>query len=307
MSDGVQSGTRSGTWLVLLAAICWGTTGTAQAFAPEGATPLAVGAARLAVGGVALLAWALIRRSFRQGGSWPLGATLIAASCMAAYQLCFFAAVDRTGVAAGTVVAIGSAPVIAGVLGWLVRREAPGWPWAMATALAVAGCVLLGLSGGSVTVDLDLVGILLAVGAGASYAVYVLASKGLVAAQRPEAAMGVVFALGALLLTPLFFLQDFGWLAQSRGLMVVLHLGLVTTTIAYALFAEALTTTPVATAVTLTLGEPLTATLLGVLVLRESLTPQAMAGVSLLLVGLVVLAMSARRTAQLSAAVEQAA
>ena len=48
-------------------------------------------------------------------------------------------------------------------------------------------------------------------------------------------------------------------------------MGIITTALAYALFAETLTITPVATAVTLTLGEPLTATLLGVLVLRESL------------------------------------
>jgi DME family drug/metabolite transporter len=205
---------------------------------------------------------------------------------MAAYQLCFFAAVDRTGVAAGTVVAIGSGPVLAGILGWLVNRETPGWPWGVATILATAGCVLLGLSGGSVTIDP--MGILLAVGAGGSYTVYVLASKGLVAAQRPEAAMGVVFALGALMLTPLFFTQDFAWLAQARGLAVALHLGIVTTALAYALFAQALTTTPVATAVTLTLGEPLTATLLGVLVLRESLNTMAMAGVALLLVGLII-------------------
>lgn len=294
MGQGVASrGVPNGTWLVLMAAICWGTTGTAQAFAPEGATPLAVGAVRLAVGGGALLLWALLRRSFQAGSKWPVAATLIAAACMAAYQLCFFAAVDRTGVAAGTVVAIGSGPVIAGVLGWLVNRENPGWPWVLATLLATAGCVLLGLSGGSVTIDP--IGILLAVGAGGSYTIYVLASKGLVAAQRPEAAMGVVFALGAVLLTPIFFMQDFAWLAEPRGMAVALHLGIVTTALAYALFAEALMTTPVATAVTLTLGEPLTATLLGVLVLRESLNATAMAGVSLLLIGLIVLALSARR------------
>jgi DME family drug/metabolite transporter len=223
---------------------------------------------------------------------------------MAAYQLCFFAAVARTGVAAGTVVAIGSGPVIAGVVSWLVNREVPGWPWAVATVLATTGCALLGLSGGSVTIDP--VGILLAVGAGGSYAIYVVASKELVAAQRPEAAMAVVFGLGALLLTPLFFMQDFGWLAEPRGLAVALHLGIVTTALAYALFAEGLTTTPVATAVTLTLGEPLTATLLGVLVLHESLNGMAMAGVALLLVGLIILALSARRTAQTMPAVEQA-
>jgi drug/metabolite transporter, DME family len=296
---------RSGTWFVLLAAVCWGTTGTAQAFAPAGATPLAVGAARLVVGGIALLAWALMRRSFHSGRPWPLGATLSAAVCMAVYQLCFFAAVDRTGVAAGTVVAIGSAPVLAGLLGWLVNGESPGWSWTMATLLATVGCALLGLSGGSVTIDP--IGILLAIGAGASYAIYVLASKGLVAVQRPEAAMGVVFAVGALLLTPLFFLQDFGWLAEARGLVVALHLGLVATALAYALFAEALTIIPVATAVTMTLGEPLTATLLGVLVLRESLNGTAMVGVALLLAGLIVLAMSARRSVQRVPPVEQTA
>ncbi len=301
--ESASKGGQSGTWLVLLAAICWGTTGTAQAFAPEGATPLAVGAVRLAVGGAALLCWACLRRSFQGGRSWPMRATMLAAICMAVYQLCFFAAVDRTGVAVGTVVAIGSGPVLAGLLGWLVNRETPGWPWLIATLLATTGCVLLGLSGGSLTIDP--IGILLAVGAGGSYTVYVLASKGLVAAQRPDAAMGVVFALGALLLTPIFFLQDFTWLAEARGMVVALHLGIVTTAIAYALFAKALTTTPVATAVTLTLGEPLTATLLGVLVLHESLNTMAMTGVALLLLGLFVLALSVRFTAQRIPAVEQ--
>lgn len=298
-------GVPNGTWLVLMAVICWGTTGTTQAFAPAGATPLAVGAVRLAVGGAALLLWALVRRAFRAGSQWPVGATIIAAACMAAYQLCFFAAVDRTGVAVGTVVGIGSGPVIAGILGWLVNRENPGWPWVIATLLATIGCVLLGLSGSSVTIDP--IGVLLAVGAGGSYTIYVLASKGLVAAQRPEAAMGVVFALGALLLLPIFFVQDFTWLAEPRGMVVALHLGVVTTALAYAMFAEALMTTPVATAVTLTLGEPLTATLLGVLVLRESLNGMALAGVALVLIGLIVLAWSARRVAPMVVVVEQPA
>jgi DME family drug/metabolite transporter len=302
---GSVSSARNGAWLVLLAAVCWGTTGTAQAFAPDGATPLAVGAVRLAIGGAALLVWALARRSFQPRRRWPIGATLSAAACMALYQLCFFAAVDRTGVAAGTVVAIGSGPVIAGLISWLALRESPALSWMAATLLATTGCVLLGLSGGSVTIDP--VGILLAIAAGASYAIYVFASKGLVGAQRPEAAMGVVFALGALMLAPLFFMQEFGWLAQPRGLVVALHLGIVTTAFAYALFAEALTTTPVATAVTLTLGEPLTATLLGVLLLRESLNGMAMSGLLLLLIGLVVLALASRRADQALPAVDHVA
>ena len=297
-----QMNPNHGVWLVLLACLFWGTTGTAQAFAPAGAAPLAIGAVRLAIGGAALLLWALVRRAFAPGRPWPLLPTLAAAASMAAYQLCFFAAVARTGVAVGTVVAISSGPIFAGLLGWLVRREQPGWAWAAATTLALLGCVMLSvgtlsvapLSVGSDSVRADLTGVLLALGAGAAYATYVVASKGLIEVQRPETATGVVFALGALLLLPLFFTQNFGWLAQPRGLGVALHLGLLATALAYTLFAQGLTTTPVATAVTLTLGEPLTATLLGVLLLGERLSGRAALGIGLLLAGLLLLALTMR-------------
>lgn len=41
---------------ILAAAMLWGTTGTAQALAPAGVNPLALGALRVAIGGIALLA-----------------------------------------------------------------------------------------------------------------------------------------------------------------------------------------------------------------------------------------------------------
>lgn len=297
-----RGGTSGGAWLVLLAAVCWGSTGTAQAFAPLGATPPAVGAVRLAVGGAALLLWAVARRAFRADRRWSLRATLAAAACMAAYQLCFFAGVARTGVAVGTVVAIGSAPVLAGVFGWWLRRERPGRAWAVATVLAVTGCALLSLAGGQDPsgVTLDAAGVLLAVGAGGSYALFTVLSKELVAQQRPEAAMGVIFSLGALMLSPLFFVLDFAWLREGRGLLVALHLGLVTTALAYVLFAQGLLSTSVATAATLTLGEPLTAALLGLLVLRESVTAVSLVGMALIGIGLLALARgtgNSRRTA----------
>src|SRR5262245_17434657 len=96
---------------VLLAAGLFGTTGTAQALGPDGSTPATVGAARLAVGGAALAALALATGQLR--GGWPIRALLLAGAGVALYQLAFFAAVDRTGVAVGAVVAIGSGPVCA--------------------------------------------------------------------------------------------------------------------------------------------------------------------------------------------------
>src|SRR3954467_6533956 len=132
---------------VLLAAVCFGTTGTAQALGPA-ASPVAVGAARIVVGGalLAAIARALRVRLPRAGGT-----VLAIAVGVCVYQLSFFAAVNLPGVAVGTVVAIGTGPAAAGLLGRLVNGERLNARWALATALAAVGVLLLaGDGGGSV-------------------------------------------------------------------------------------------------------------------------------------------------------------
>ena len=287
--------TARGFWFVLAAAVCWGTTGTAQAFAPAGATPLAVGAMRLLIGGSALLLFALGRRQLHWRG-WPPTATATAIGTIAGYQLFFFAGVARTGVAVGTVVAIGSAPVLAGLMGLLLLGERPTRRWVLATLLAVAGCTLLIATGGDLQIDLP--GIVLAIGAGAAYALYTIASKDLLRVQPPDAVTAVAFFGGALLLAPLLFFVDLTWLAQPQGLLVALHLGLVTAALAYMLYIRGLMTLPTATAVTLALAEPLTAAALGVLVLGERLTVPALIGMALIFAGLIVLTSGAWRQLQ---------
>ena len=107
-----REGSIAGVWFVLGAALLWGTTGTAQAFAPSGFDPGVIGALRLLVGGIALLGLALYRRELGRLRDWNWLPLCMAAVFTASYQLCFFAAVARTGVAVGTIVGIGSAPVI---------------------------------------------------------------------------------------------------------------------------------------------------------------------------------------------------
>src|SRR5512144_2360112 len=83
-----------GYWLVLLAAILWGTNGTAQTLAPEGARPIIIGTLRIAVGGLTLLAIAALRGALRDQKRWPSIPTLLGAISMAAYQVFFFAGVS---------------------------------------------------------------------------------------------------------------------------------------------------------------------------------------------------------------------
>jgi DME family drug/metabolite transporter len=276
-----------GYWFVLIAACLWGTNGTVQALAPEAAQPLVIGALRIVIGGLALLAVAAGRGALRDGKRWAFWPTLGAALSMAAYQLFFFAGVERTGVAVGTIVGIGSTPILAGPIGLLVRGERPSRRWLTATGLGILGCGLLILVGRSI--QLDLLGIFLATMAGASYAVFATASKGLIEEHATEAVMAVTFCLGAVFVLPLLFTADLGWITQTNGALAVLHLGLVTAALGYLLFGRGLRLVPVATAATLTLAEPLTAGLLGVLVLREKLTLPALLGILLIFAGLAVL------------------
>jgi DME family drug/metabolite transporter len=278
---------------IIAAAVLWGTTGTAQAFAPAGTNALAVGAVRLGIGGVTLLIFALARNSLQWDRPWPKRAVLAAAVGMAAYQPFFFAGVSRTGVAVGTVVTIGSGPVWAGLLTFLLQGERPSRRWLGATGMAVLGCILLVMAGSEIQVDA--LGIGLALIAGFAYAAYAVTSKDVLDVQPPEAATAVIFTLGVIMLSPLLFTTDLTWLAQPRGLLAALHLGLLATAAAYTFFARGLKLIPVTTAVTLSLAEPLTAGLLGVFLLGERLTTLALLGILLLFAGLGMMAYPSRQ------------
>lgn len=258
----------------------WGTTGTAQAFAPPGATPLTVGAMRLALGGTAMLVAALGRGKMTNVLSLPPAPLLLSALCMAAYQPFFFSAVRITGVAVGTLVGIGSAPIFAGLLSLLFLKEKPAPYWYPATALALFGCFLLIAPGGNTTVSAA--GIFMALMAGLSFTGYVMISKKLLARHQPDLVLAVVFSLGALFLAPLLFIYRPTWLLEPAGYLAALHLGLLATALAYLLFISGLTVLPASTAVTISLAEPLTAALLGIIVLGEQLSLTSMGGAVLL-------------------------
>lgn len=284
--------------LVLLAAVCFGSTGTAVALGAPGASPLAVGAARIAVGGALLAAVAAWPRL--AGGRPPAvpGARLVCvvavgALGVVAYQPLFFAGTASGGVAVGTVVALGSAPLITGLLAWVVGGVRPSRRWALATAVAVLGLVLL--AGAGEVGGASPLGLAASVGAGASYSVFALVTKHLLdAGWTPTGSVGAVFGVAALLSAPVLLVT--GVPSGAGGLAAVLWLGVVTTALAYVLFSLGLRELTAPAVATLTLAEPLTATLLGLLLLGEHLGPLQAAALLLLAAGLAVLAVPQRRS-----------
>ncbi|MFI6869457.1 DMT family transporter [Nocardia sp. NPDC050406] len=276
---------------ILAAALLWGTTGTVASQAPSGVPAAATGSAGLALGGLLLFLTSrgVPARARREWWLLALGAVAVAG-----YPVTFYPAVARTGVAVATVVALGSAPVFAGLAAWLTGGTRPSTRWTVATAAAVTGCAVLVL--GSKSGSVDPLGIALAACGGFAYVVYSLVGGRLIAHGRPSGSvMGAMFGGAALLVLPVVLVHEPSWLVTSRGAAVALHLAVCTTFLAYRLFGYGLRHTAVQVATTLTLAEPAVAALLGVAVLDERLSVESWCGLAVLASGLVVLTLPVRR------------
>lgn len=268
-----------------------GQVGTTQTFLQEGISPVAVAGVRSAIGGGVLLIAVLAMRKI-QFRNWSWKWTILAALTIALFQSLFFTSVRFTGVAIGTVVTIGSSPVFAGIVEWLLWKRKPNRVWGIATALAIVGCVLLFVTKGEATVNP--IGITLALCAGIMFALYTNCSKQLTEKEETLPAVAMTFSICAIMLLP--FSQDgVGWLWGAQNIWPMLFMGLVATAIAYVLFLAGLEKISSSSAVTLSLAEPLTAALLGVFLIGEYLSPISWIGVSLLLGGIIVLTVGSRK------------
>jgi drug/metabolite transporter, DME family len=219
----------------------------------------------------------------------------VGAAAAAAYQTAFFAATARAGVAVGTVVTIGAAPVFTGILSMVTGRPGrPGARWLAATAAAVAGCVMLVTSGHAS--GATAAGVALALLASFCYAVYAVTASYLITnGAEGRAVVGVIFGGAAVLLLPVLFTSPMGWVATGPGLAVATYLAVLTTALAYLLYARGLHTTTVTTATTLGLVEPAVAAVLGLAVLGEHLTTTGLAGLGVLAISLVIAAWPSQR------------
>jgi DME family drug/metabolite transporter len=297
---------------VLGAAVLFGTTGTARALGPD-ISPLGVGAARIAVGAALLaLVAALLARRNRSGpgagpgpgagaaagagtgkARWSRTPVLLGGLGVAGYQLSFFAAVADTGVAVGTVVALGSAPVFAGLLSRITAKTKLDGRWVACTGMATAGVTLLVFSGQAA--DVSPLGVALALGSGLGYATYTVAAKRMLdQGHAPEQVMARTLGTGALILLPILPLTGFAAFTSAGAAATSIYLGAIPTALAYVLFARGLKQLPTAHVATLTLAEPVTATVLGTLVLGEQLSAGAALGATMVLGGLAALALKPR-------------
>ncbi|GEN27344.1 permease [Halovibrio variabilis] len=282
-----------GIMTVLMAAILWGTTGTAATFAPE-VSAVAIGAVAMGGGGLmqALLAARRIQRHaqlLRAQWRWlALGAVAVAI-----YPLAFYASMRLAGVTIGTVVSIGSAPLLAA----LIENRLDGLRltarWMSGAVLGLAGMLLLCLAEGNGHASAEtasgvIPGVLLGLLAGVSYALYSWTARRLMQQGiAPRAAMGATFGIGGLMLLPVLMMTGAPLLASWSNASVGIYMAVVPMLLGYLCFGYGLARIAASTATTITLFEPVVAAGLAVVIVGERLPAIGWAGIVLILACLV--------------------
>ncbi|AEF87378.1 protein of unknown function DUF6 transmembrane [Delftia sp. Cs1-4] len=296
------SSSAVGIAFVSVAAVLWGTTGTAQSLGAGGLSPFWVGAAQLAVSSLflgVLLAVSHWRLRGRAGqGVAPVQPLLpnpvhlglrpawfvLASMGIGGYSIFFYEGVTLTGVAVGTAVAIGSGPIWAGLMQALVLRAPLSVLWWAGTLVSVAGGAAMVMARGGATLSWS--GLALCLLAGLSYAGYALINKRLVTHMSPRVVNFYVFTGAACMAVPIALVQSGLPQWSLAAVLVVVYLGVVVSGLAHMLFSIGLRSISGPTGVTLSLIEPVAAFVLAVWVVGERQPLQSWLGLLAVLAGL---------------------
>ena len=284
----------------------------AASFIPE-INPVIIGASTMGIGGLILGLTAL-------PGVWMvwhnIGAKslVIAGACgLALYSTVFYIGMSWAGVALGNVIALGSAPLFAGLIEWVVDKQRPTVMWLGATAITVIGGVLLvsgrnfGEDGRGVVRDSTMVlsGIALALLAGFAYALYTYMANKLMKphTDRPQglghrpviSTIQLVSALPLIVIVITLVIVNPGQFSNvPLAIPVMAYLAIFPTAVGHLLLAVGLGVMPASRAAVYTLFEPVVAVILAVIVVGEVITPLGWIGLIVVLAGLALLSQEKR-------------
>ncbi|MEU1368471.1 EamA family transporter [Streptomyces sp. NPDC005803] len=291
---------------LIVAGVAWGTAGAAASLLFEASDlgPLTLSFWRCA-GGLVLLLAALALRPGRaapvvESGRRRLLRILGTGVGLTVFQTAYFAAVQATGLAVGTVVTLGAGPVLIAVGARLTMGERLGLGGLTAVAGALTGLAVLVLGGDAATVRPA--GIALALLSAAGYAAITLLTRWLGrdgGGADPLATSAWAFGIAAVVLLPLAAGE--GLVPQTGHAVLVVtllvYVAAIPTALAYALYFAGAAVVRAATVSVVMLLEPVSAAVIAVVVLREQLTPATVAGTLLLLTAVVGLAVAETRGA----------
>jgi len=280
-----SNGRALGISAVALGTILWGTVGPVVRLFPEN-TEFQYSLIRNLSGTTALWLVVLFSKNKKRYTKQDIVPILVGGTGASLFFPLFILSFQLTGVGVASVVSIGVAPIFVGLIAWIALKQPPGKQWAYGTLVAVTGVVALNWPSGDNTVNVLGIGFALAAAFG-----YSMQATGMgMISQRhtPFQCVAPMFTIGTLFQAPLSYGKDFSFLQDPVLLMGALYGGVVTVALAYAIFIYGIARIGAATAVTVGLMEPLTASILGVVLLNETVSAIGIVGSVLILTGLVV-------------------
>jgi drug/metabolite transporter, DME family len=298
----IATGNTRGLLSIILAALLWGTVGVVVKliFGLTSTNALSIGFLRLAISVPVLLAasYYLLKGKLFRVAKLDLVLMLLIGVMMALYQVCYFGAIAKVGVAISVLVTLCIAPIIVALVSlcWFGEKLTPQLRLALCFAL-IGTVLLVGVPSHNAIAPFNtLVGVLLALGSACGYAVITLCSRALARRYHPLQSLTIGLSVGAVILLPFALCNGFVVNYSTVGWGLLLYLGLVPTVFAYLLFLSGMRQTTATVASITTLLEPLISTILAWLFFKEQLGLWGLLG-GLLLLGAIVLLWRSSQTA----------
>ncbi len=283
---------RTASFFVLLAGILWGTMGIyVRKLNALGFTTIEIVAVRSVVTAVLLLCVLFFYNKemlkIRLKDIWCFAGTGILSIVF--FNYCYFKAITMTSLSVAAVL-LYTAPAIVMVLSAILFHEKLTTVKMISLAATFAGCVFVtGLAGGAE--GLNAAGILTGLGAGLGYALYSIFSR--YAIQQGYRSLTISFytfvfaSIGVLPLADINIIYD----AAEKDIGIAgfyLVFALVSTVVPYILYTLGLTGMENSKASIIASIEPVTATVLGIILFHEKMTIHNVVGILLVLGAIVI-------------------
>lgn len=280
--------------LVIIAGICWGLIGLfSNSLAAVGINAIQITFIRNVLSafllGIVLLLTNRTLLKIRLKDIWMFLGTGIVS--IAFFNVCYFACIQECNLSIAAIL-LYTAPCFVVILSALLFKERLNVTKITALVLAFVGCLfVVGLVGGEIR--LSGVGILLGLGSGIGYALYSIFARVALRRYTPWTVMFYTFLFAAVSLigfaNPSALIEQ--GMNSSMTLFAMVALACISTLLPFACYTVGLTYMETGKASIMAFVEPLVATLVGVLVFHDVLTPLHLVGMILIVIAVGLLSM----------------
>ena len=287
------SDNRLAPFLIILAAVCWGTIGIfTRELQAEGFTSIQITAARCAVTALCLVTGLLLtdrdKLKIVPKDIWLfIGTGLMS---IVFFNICYFTSIKYLTLSMASVL-LYTAPFFVMLMSLFLFHEKMTIQKGIALILAFSGCVLTaGIIGGEVS-SITEFGILIGLGSGFGYALYTIFGRLALKKYHPITITTYTFLVAAVGILPFC---DAGKMIQlsmeNTGVLpYILILSVVCTVLPYFLYTKGLKHVEGGKASVMAFVEPMVATLIGIFLFHEQMTLLNMTGVVLIFAAIVLL------------------